>query len=182
MSSRFAFDIECPDKRRNLPSRIIIGRDELETTADVLLKFLGFALFHRERFQLGAPLHDDNIPLVPDLVQLDYTMRPSLWVECGDVTAAKLDKLAVKVPEAEIWVMKRSPAELEPLLRDMTKLKLRRKRYHLLAFDPEMFDEALASFAPRNKLFWSHSTFNPPALQFDFNGLWFDCEFHVTEF
>ena len=182
MSSRFAFDLESPDTRRNLPPRVTIGRDELETTADVLLKILGLALFHRDRLQLGAPLHDDNIPFVPDLVQLNYELHPALWVECGDVTAAKLDKLAVKVPEAEIWVMKRSPAELEPLLRDMTKLKLRRKRYHLLAFDPGMFDEALASFAPRNKLFWSHSTFNPPALQFDFNGLWFDCEFQVTKF
>lgn len=182
MSSRFAFDIECPDKRLNLPSRLIIGRDELETTADVLLKFLGFALFHRERLQLGVPLHDDNIPFVPDLVQLNYEMHPSLWVECGDVTATKLDKLAVKVPEAEIWVVKRSPAELETLQREMAKHDLRRNRYHLLAFDPEMFDEALASFAPRNKLFWHRGDFDPPALQFDFNGLWFDCEFQVAKF
>ena len=133
MSSRFAFHVESEDKRRELPERVFIGRKDTETTADVLLKFLSFALFQRERLQIGPELHDDNIPLTPDLVQLDYTMRPALWIECGEVTAAKLDKLAVKAPESEIWVVKRSPAEVEPLLREMAKHKLRRQRYHLLA-------------------------------------------------
>lgn len=182
MSSRFAFYVETEDKRRGLPERVFIGRKETETTKHVLLKFLGFALFYRERLQIEAELHDDNIRFTPDLVQLDYTMRPALWVECGEVNAAKLDRLAVKAPEADIWVVKRSPAECEPLLREMEKHKLRRKRYRLLAFDPEMFDEALGSLALRNEIFWHRGTFDPPGLQFDFNGLWFDCEFQVFEF
>lgn len=182
MSSRFAFDIESQDNRRNLPPRIIIGRSELETRMDVLLKFLGFTLFHRERLQLGTPLHDDNIPFVPDLVQLNYERHPALWMECGEVSAAKLAKLAVKVPEAEIWIVKRSPAEVETLLRDMAKHELRRQRYHLLAFDPGMFDEALGSLVPRNKVFWLRGDFAPPTLQFDFNGLWFDCAFTMMQF
>jgi len=182
MSSRFAFHVECEDKRSGLPERVFIGRKETETAADVLLKFLSYALFHRERLQISPELHDDNIRLTPDLVQLDYTLRPALWIECGEVNAAKLDKLAVKVPESEIWVVKRSAAEIEPLLWEMAKHKLRRNRYHLLAFDPEMFDEALTSLALRNEIFWLRGAFDPPALQFDFNGLWFDCAFQVFEF
>ena len=182
MSARFAFDITNEDKRRKLPERVIIGRQETETTRHVLLKFLGFVLFHRERLQMEVELHDDNIPFKPDLVQLDYTMRPALWVECGEVSVAKLDKLAVKVSDAELWVLKRSPAEAEALIRDMTKHELRRKRYRVIAFDPEMFDEALASVGTRNEVFWLRGDFDPPHLQFDFNGLWFDCEFHVLEF
>ncbi len=182
MSSRFAFHIETQDKRSELPERVFIGRKETESTADVLLKFLSFALFQRVRLQIGPELHDDNIPLTPDLVQLDYTLRPALWIECGEVSAAKLDKLAVKVPASEIWVVKRSPDEVEPLLREMAKHKLRRQRYHLLAFDPAMFDEALASLGLRNEIFWLRGDFNPPSLQFDFNGLWFDCAFQVFAF
>jgi uncharacterized protein YaeQ len=182
MSSRFAFHVESQDRRRELPERVFIGRKETETTKHVLLKFLGFALFHRPRLQIEAELHDDNIPFTADLVQLDYTMRPALWVECGEVSAAKLDKLAVKVPEAEIWVVKRSPAEAESLLRDMARHELRRRRYRVVAFDPAMFDEALASLAPRNQVFWLRGEFMPPQLQFDFNGLWFDGEFQVLEF
>jgi len=182
MSSRFAFHVETEDKRGGLPERVFIGRHEEETTADVLLKFLSLALFQRDRLEIGADLHDDNIRLVPDLVQLDYTMRPALWIECGEVTATKLDKLAVKVPESEIWVVKRSPDEIEPLLHEMAKHKLRRQRYHLLAFDAEMFDEALGSLSLRNEVFWVRGGFEPPTLQFDFNGLWFDGEFKVFEF
>jgi hypothetical protein len=171
MSSRFAFHVESQDnRRRELPERVFIGRKETETAKHVLLKFLGFVLFHRERLQIEAQLHDDNIPFTPDLVQLDYMMRPALWVECGEVTVAKLEKLAVKVPEAEIWIVKRSPTEAETLLRDM------------VVFDPEMFDEALASLGLRNEVFWARGQFDPPQLQFDFNGLWFDCEFQVLEF
>ena len=55
---------------------MFFGRKETETTADVLLKFLSFALVHRDRLQIGPELHDDNLRLTPDLVQLDYTMRP----------------------------------------------------------------------------------------------------------
>lgn len=183
MSARFAFHLESQDnRRRDLPDRVFIGRKETETTKHVLLKFLGFVLFHRERLQIEAELHDDNIPFTPDLVQLDYTMRPALWAECGEVSVGKLDKLAVKVPEAEIWIVKRSPAEAESLLRDMAKHELRRNRYRVVAFDPDMFDEALASLAPRNEVFWLRGDFEPPSLQFDFNGLWFDCEFQVLEF
>jgi hypothetical protein len=182
MSSRFAFHVQSRDRRRELPERVFIGRKETETTQHVLLKFLGFSLFHRPRLKIEAELHDDNIPFKPDLVQLDYTLRPALWVECGEVSAAKLDKLAVKVPEAEIWVVKRSPAEAESLLREMAKHDLRRNRYHLLAFDPEMFDEALSSLGSRNEVFWLLGEFSPPQMQFDFNGLWFDCSFRVLEF
>ena len=123
MSARFAFHVESQEnRRRDLPERIFIGRKETETTKHVLLKFLGFVLFHRERLRIEAELHDDNIRFTPDLVQLDYTLRPALWVECGEVGAAKLDKLAVKVPEAEIWVVKRSPDEAASLLREMARV------------------------------------------------------------
>ena len=55
MSSRFAFHVESQDnRRRDLPERVFIGRKETETTKHVLLKFLGFVLFHRERLRIEA--------------------------------------------------------------------------------------------------------------------------------
>jgi len=182
MSARFSFDVKSEDKRRKLPERLIIGRQENEGAEDVLLKLLGFLLFHRERLQIDARLHDDNIPFTPDLVELNYELHPTLWVECGEVTATKLDKLAVKVSEAELWVIKRSLAGAEELIHEMARHKLRRDRYRVLALDAEMFDEALASLGTRNEIFWLRGDFEPPAMQFDFNGLWFDCEFQVLKF
>jgi hypothetical protein len=182
MSGKYSFHLQSTDPRRDLPPRLIIGQRETETPAHVLLKLLGYLLFHRARLQIEPALHDDNIPFLPDLVQFDYTLRVALWVECGECSVQKLDRLAVKVPEAELWVLKRSPAEAEGLLRSMAKHELRRNRYHLAGFDPDMFAELEGLLRPRNELYWVAGTFDPPALQLDFNGLWFDAPFTVTRF
>jgi uncharacterized protein YaeQ len=147
-----------------------------------MLKLLAYVLFYRERLQLDVNLHMDSIPYVPDLVQLDYELRPKLWVECGECGVTKLHKLAVKVPEAEIWIVKPSLAEAELLIRDMAKAELRRDRYHLLGLDADMYSELSALLKPRNELLWVGGGFDTLQMQFDFNGLWFDAPFHVLHF
>jgi hypothetical protein len=94
----------------------------------------------------------------------------------------KLDRLAVKVPEAELWVLRASPDQAEALLHAMAKANLRRNRYHVLAFDAAMVEEMLGLLAPRNEMFWVESRLDPPLVRFEFNGLWFDHEFTVQRF
>lgn len=182
MAGKFSFHLKSTDARRPLPPKIIVGQRDSETPAHVLLKLLGYLLFHRERLQIEPRLHDDNIPYLPDVVQFDYTLRPALWIECGECSVEKLDRLAVKVPEAELWVLKRSPAETADLARRMARQELRRNRYNLLALDPALFDELESLLRPRNEVFWVGADFNPPSLQFEFNGLWFDGTFDVMRF
>ena len=182
MNAKYSFHLRSQDRKRDLPGKIIIGQSSTETLAHVVLKLLAYLLFYRDRLQIEAGLHQDSIPFVPDLVQLDYELRPALWVECGDCGAAKLHKLAVKAPDCEIWVVKRSRAEVETLLQSMAKLELRRNRYQLVGFDHDMFEEMVGLVRSRNEVFWVNGTFDPPQLQFDFNGLWFDAPFHVATF
>ena len=182
MSAKYSFNLRSSDRTRALPAKIIIGQNSTETISHVMLKLLAYLLFYRERLQIEINLHIDSIQFVPDLVQLDYELRPALWVECGDCGAAKLHKLAVKVPDAAIWVIKRSRAELEVLVRSMQKLDLRRNRYDLLALDSGMFDELCGLARSRNEVFWVNGMFDPPQMQFDFNGLWFDNSFHIQRF
>ncbi len=182
MSSKFSFHLESQDRRRQLPSKIIIGRQDTETITHVALKFLAYLIFFRERLQIETNLHIDSIPFVPDICQLDYELRPKLWVECGECSVSKLNKLAVKVPEAEIWIMKRSPEAAQHLLAAMAKEELRRNRYRLLSLDADMIDEFCNLLKPRNELLWVSGEFEPPGLQFDFNGLWFDAPFTVMHF
>lgn len=78
VSAKYSFVLHSEERRRDFPRRIIIGQNETETAAHVLLKFLGFVIFHRERLQIEVNLHMDSIPFVPDLVQLDYELRPQL--------------------------------------------------------------------------------------------------------
>lgn len=181
MSAKFSFHLESRDRTRDLPHKIIIGRQETETMTHVGLKFLSYLMFYRERIQLETNLHEDSIPYVPDLVQLDYEMRPRLWVECGDCGVGKLDKLAVKVPEAEIWIMKASPSAAEHLLAAMQKEGLRTNRYRLLALNPEMFEEFVRMIKSRNQLLWVGCDFDENTIQFDFNGLWFDSTFEIYQ-
>lgn len=182
MSSKYSFRLSSQDRRRLLPATLTIGRQEPETTAHVLLKLLGYLIFFRERIQIEINLHMDNIPFTPDIVQLDYELRPRLWVECGECSVTKLDKLAVKVPEAEIWVLKRSIDNADHLLAAMAKEELRRNRYNVIGLDSAMFDEMVGLVSSRNELLWVAGTFDPPQLQFDFNGLWFDAPFTLTRF
>ncbi len=182
MGGKYSFRLRDASGRQELPPKIIVGQQDTEALETVLLKALGFLLFFRERLQIGVELHADAIPFRPDLVQLDYELRPKLWVECGEPSVGKLDKLSVKVPEAEIWVIHRSLTAAEALFYAMTKASLRRNRYHLIGLDGAMFDEVLALLRGRNEVFWVQGSFDPPLLQFDFNGLWFDAAFVVSHF
>ena len=78
--------------------------------------------------------------------------------------------------------MKRSPVEAQNLYRAMEKEELRRGRYSLVGLDPAMFDEMCGLLGPRNQLTWFTGEFDPPQLQFEFNGLWFDVAFTVLRF
>lgn len=179
---KYSFQLKSENRRLPLPHKIVLGKSDIETESHVLLKLLAFLMFHRERIQIEPALHMDSIPFVPHIVQLDYELRPVLWVECGDCTATKLDKLAVKVPEAELWVMRKSAVDAGDLLRWMHKAGLRRNRYRVVALEETMFTEVLAGMQSRNEVFWVGSDFEQGTLQFDFNGLWFDGAFEVHVF
>jgi uncharacterized protein YaeQ len=195
MSSKYSFALRSEDRRRPLPEKLIIGRQDLESPWQVALKMLAFCFFFRDRLQIDPDLKNDNIPFVPDLAQLDYSLNPVLWIECGECGVNKLNKLAVKVPEAEIWVVRKSLADAHELLRAMGRDELRRDRYNLLAFDQNTFEEMSDSMTSRNQMTWYKTTVevqpewqknvapdNEPELQFDFNGLWFQMPFHLLKF
>jgi uncharacterized protein YaeQ len=182
VSARYAFSFTSQEARRPLPSRLIIAQHETETIAHVALKLLAHLYFARERLQLETNLHDDSIPFIPDLVQLDYELRPALWVECGECSVAKLNKLAVKAPEAELWIVKKSPADAEHLLRAMEREELRRNRYSLLVLDPDAFQEVCAALRPRNEVTWFGAPPDMAVMQFELNGLWYELPFTVRQF
>lgn len=182
MSARYSFRLTTSDPRCDFPHKLLLSQDEAETPEHVLLRLLGYLLFFRDRLEVNASLQDDNIPYRPDLVQVDYQLQPVLWVECAECPVEKLNRLAVKAPTAELWVLKPSPEAAEAYLQAMAKAGLRRNRYRIVAFDRVMMDELLGLLEPRNEVFWVQGVFDPPLLQLEFNGLWFDHEFTIHEF
>lgn len=182
MSARYAFSFTSQEARRPLPARLIIAQHETETIVHVALKLVAQLYFARARLQLETNLHDDSIPFIPDLVQLDYELRPALWVECGECSVAKLNKLAVKAPEAELWVVKKSPADAEHLLRAMERDELRRDRYSILVLEPDGFLEVCGALRPRNDVTWFGAPPDAGVMQFELNGLWYELPFEVRRF
>ncbi len=182
MPTRFTFQLSSDNARLGLPYKVFFRQRDTETPTHILLKLLGYLMFFRERLQIEPRLPDENIPFEPDLVELDYTLRPVLWVECGECSVAKLDKLAVKAPEAELWVLKRCRGELEHLRQSMDKHKLRRDRYNLVGFEAAAFAEVLGALETRNELFWVGWQEDPHELHFDLNGLWYELPFRQIRF
>lgn len=179
MNARYVFNLASQERRRALPSKILLVQRDTETLTHLLLKLFGFVLFHRERVQLETRLDDHYLPYTPDVVQLDYQGSIALWVECGECTLEKLDRLAVKAPYAEIWAVKSSFAAATRLLADMRHLGLRTDRYGVVGLDADMLEEIAGLTTARNDLHWHHGSFDPPRLQFEYNGLWFDAEFQI---
>lgn len=182
MNAKYSFSLSSDDSTRKLPGKIIIGQNETETTVHVGLKLLGFVFFYRERLQLETRLPHENIPYVPDLAVLDYELRPVLWVECGECSLAKLQKLAVKAPEAEIWVVKRSEAAAEELLKTMAKQEFRTGRYHIIGLDQAVFEEMIGLFQSRNDFYLYRIDLETGIMQFELNKLWFEFPFSIRHY
>jgi hypothetical protein len=182
MVTKYVFNLESQDHARELPNKIIIVQKGEETVTEVLQRLFGYLILFRARLQMQKDLHDAYIPFVPDLVQLDFQLQPAFWAECGECTPKKLNKLAVKVHEGEIWVVRSSQVAVDELVHQLAKAKARQKRYHILQLDEEMIGEICESLQARNDITWYAGRFDPPELQFDFNGLWFEAPFQVTEY
>ncbi len=182
VAGKFTFQLSSEDQRCAFPDKIVVGQSDNESVGHAVLKCLGWLLFYRDRLQIETDIQNDSVPYVPDLVELGYDMRPKLWVECGECSVQKLQKIAVKCPEAEIWILKRCPEEAVALQDAMRKDSLRRGRYHLIGFNPEMVDELIELTQSRNALHWCGGGFNPHQLQFAYNDVWVDATFDVFHY
>lgn len=179
MSDRLVFSLDSVQARSTLRSKLIFVRRETETRVHLLLKLFGYLLFQRDRLEIEPHLDDPFMPFVPDLMQLDYQARIALWVECGECAITKLDRLAVKAPDSEIWVVRRSQEAAEDLMRRMEAERLRRGRYGVVGLDAAMVEEVEALCAARNQVVWHKASWQDGRMEFEFNGLWFDAPFAV---
>ena len=92
-------------------------------------------------------------------------------------------KLANSTPQGP-WAAQHDRVRLQPaiLLELMARHGLRRQRYGVIGLDGDMFGELVGLLRTRNEVFWFSGRFDPPQLQFDFNGLWFDAPFRDWRF
>ena len=179
---KFSFKIECQDSRLGVPERLIVGRHDDEAVVHVVLKALSYLVFYRERIQMGGHLHNENIPFIPDVLQLDYDGRPTFWAECGPSDPARLKKIVAKAPDAEIWWVRETVEEMQQMPARLKKAGVRAGRIRLLGFPAEMIEGLCQSLLAKNEIYWMPAVFDPPALQFDFNNEWIETPFELGDY
>tara|TARA_A100001037_G_C15132057_1_gene629183 strand:- start:1579 stop:2145 length:567 start_codon:yes stop_codon:yes gene_type:complete len=179
---KFSFRIECQDSRLGIPGRLIVGRQDEESEVHVVLKVLSYLIFYRHRLQIGGHLFHDNIPFLPDLLQLDYEGHPGFWAECGPSEMPRLKKIVAKAPNAEIWWVRERMGEMDAMKAALKKAGVRPERIRLLGLPGELVASLCHSLQARNEIFWMPATMEPPELQFDFNQEWIQSGFELGRY
>ena len=174
MIHKHSFRLVSHDPRRKLPEKITIGRGQEGLPEEIILTLLGYLVLFNQRLEIGGRLISEEMPYVPALVELDDSLRPLRWCEAGEIGFKHLKKIAIKAPDAEIWIFQASAAQAEETLQRIRKEGLRRDRYRLIGFESGMVEELEGLLVARNDLTWIQGDMEALTLQFDFNGLWFE--------
>jgi uncharacterized protein YaeQ len=177
--TKLTFALASDEKTRKLPSKIVVSQGQNETLDHVLLKALAFVMFYRDRLRLEVDVELPGVPFVPDLVALGLDGRPELWIECGEVSLHKLEKLTLKLNDTDLWLVKRTAGEVAKTL-ELARRNLKRlQRLRLMTFDPGFLPEMLSLATGSNSI---HLVKLVPweLMQLNFNGLWFETALRVT--
>jgi uncharacterized protein YaeQ len=179
LSTKLTFALGSDEKNRKLPSKIVVSQNQNETLDHVLLKALAFVIFHGDRLRLEVDVELPGVPFVPDLVALALDGRPELWIECGEVSLHKLEKLTLKLNDTDLWIVKKSAGEVSKTVELARRNIKRLGRLRLLTFDPGFIPELLALASGSNSL---HLVKLVPGemMQLVFNNLWFETALRVT--
>ena len=147
---RQGFEISINDYDRELYTtfKTVLEQREGESSVHVLLKVVAASIFFENGIRIEPTGIDQQYK--PDLVTLDLTARPVLWVECGQVTTTKLDKLSSRYPDTKIVVVKRYPREVENLYERVEKDVRRPYNISYVSFDPEFIDGAANHISGKN--------------------------------
>lgn len=102
---------------------VLVGQDS-ETPEHLALKLAAFVLFFNENPTVELSLKNPALAgqeFKPDLLCLNEFGETRIWIECGNVTTHKLDKLLRRNRNARIVVLKERPHEAQNLRRALDK-------------------------------------------------------------
>jgi uncharacterized protein YaeQ len=135
-----------------LPPKLIMDSRIGESDRHVVLKVLGWLLFWRPDLQVekSADQHYQ-----PDLIAGEDLRRPDLWIDCGDTTLKKLDKISTTNSRALIVLVKAERSEMVRYAAMAEKKIRRNERVAYVAFDPGFVDGLGAKLGRTNELTFS---------------------------
>lgn len=108
----------------NEVKKLVLVSQENETPENMALKLAAYVLFFRQNPIAGPGSKHHAIlgqEFLPDLICLNEYGELSCWIECGNVTTHKLDKLLRRNRNARVVVMKATPREGDNLRQALAK-------------------------------------------------------------
>lgn len=98
-----------PTGRFGLEVRVFLMKGRGETMRHVLMKLLGFLVYHEDGMAIEASA---NQHYKPDVVSFRPDGQPRTWIDCGTTGLPKLDKITHKNRETRFVIVKPSLREL----------------------------------------------------------------------
>ncbi|MEM1182939.1 MAG: YaeQ family protein [Acidobacteriota bacterium] len=149
MRLTFRLALDTADGQR-FEEKLVLGAWTGEKTWHLVLKLLAYVLFYeqRPRIEEGIGWH-----FKPDLVTLDDRGAVALWVDCGNISPRKIERVATKVGgPGRFFILKRQRREAERLRKLLDGKIKHPDRVHLLAFDVGVVDALGEALDGTNRL------------------------------
>ena len=126
MKYTFNIHAEC------IPPKLVLVQAKGESEAHIILKLLSYLMFYRQGIKIE---HRVEQHFKPDLVVEGDNFQPVLWVDCGNTAIRKLDKVATKNHNCEIYIIKENNRQLDAYYQKAQKRVKRIERVRFICFD-----------------------------------------------
>ncbi|MCA8938347.1 MAG: YaeQ family protein [Planctomycetes bacterium] len=146
------FDVSINDYNRELftEHKTVIEQREGESPTHLMLKILALALYFEPKILIEPS--DVDPTFKPDLLVRAIDGFPKLWIECGQVKTAKLDKLTNRYRDAKFVVVKRLEREIRDLCGRCEKEVRNPWILEYVGFDNDFVESVARNIHGRNDL------------------------------
>jgi len=125
---KYTFNIHA----EHIPPKLVLEQMKGEAEAHIILKLLSYLIFYRQGMKIE---HRVEQHFKPDLVVEGANFQPVLWVDCGNTAIRKLDKVATKNHNCDIYIVKENSRQLDAYFQKAKKRVKRIERVRFICFD-----------------------------------------------
>ncbi len=125
---KYTFNIAA----EHIPPKLVLTKAEGESEGHLMLKFLSYLLYYRPGIKVEYRIEQH---FQPDLIVEGDNFQPLLWVDCGNTTLKKLDKVATKNHHCDIYIVKENEYQLRVYYQKAQKRVKHVERVEFICFD-----------------------------------------------
>ncbi|OGW72439.1 MAG: hypothetical protein A2Y02_01310 [Omnitrophica bacterium GWA2_52_12] len=141
---KFTFDIVAP----KITKKLILVKNEGERREHVVLKLMCYVLFYDVRLKIEPEL---GLHFRPDLAIAGDHDVPEMWIDCGQISLDKADKLSRKLRNTRLIFVKETVSEMQRFKATVDKKTEHGGRIEYLAFDNAFIENMAAHLSRSNE-------------------------------